>query len=575
MADSTNKSLAEREYENMERCYASCDIPVIYDVSSVQEYMVEMPDGIKLRTICFFPTGNQPAPLVFERLCYPAHEKLMRLHGLEFCKRGLGFAFQFCRGTGGSEGEWVPNTMCERTDGLATVQFLENLPQVSSLGYWGSSYMAMCGWAILEDCPSSVKTMYLTHYGTDRYVSLYESGLFRQDIMTGWAKNNAGMTIEANHLDSCAYRPQVSVDEDLWGVRLDWYRTWITSTQRTDSHWSEGLWGILQRAPAKAKIPLYIGGSWFDHHFGSTLKTYAALAEECKEQTTFRVGCWEHSFIPCLSGHPQEHLENNNVELALKWFLDILVHHKKPQKKIKLYTIGADSWAEYDAYPVPGRREMTLYLSGKPSSSHTGQLARTCSPNTEEVTFTYDPRLYVPSCGGESVYTSREQRGSVLQPPCGYRPDVLSFRSDPLDGTQEIIGQIQGKLTVKSSVPDTAFTIKIMEEFPGGKTYNLRSGIVTLAFRKGDGIRGTYTPGEVVEISIPTWDIAWRPAKGSRIRVDVSSSNFPEYAVHSNYPGGWAEQSKTQSAEQTIFIGGEQASKIIIPYIQHKEDEHG
>jgi len=106
-----------------------------------------------------------------------------------------------------------------------------------------------------------------------------------------------------------------------------------------------------------------------------------------------------------------------------------------------------------------------------------------------------------------------------------------------------------------------------MEEFPDGSAYNIRTGIATLAFRNGMEKRETYTPGTYVELEVPTWDVAWKPSLGSRIRVDIASSDFPQYAIHSNYPGVWAEHAETRIAEQTLLLGGENASKIIFPLL--------
>ena len=122
-----------------------------------------------------------------------------------------------------------------------------------------------------------------------------------------------------------------------------------------------------------------------------------------------------------------------------------------------------------------------------------------------------------------------------------------------------------GELWVRSSAPDTSFTVRISEEMPDGRAYNIRSGIATLAFRDGSGMRGAYSPGETVCVRIPTWDVCWTPRKESRIRVDVSSSNFPEYSVHGNVEGGWAEQAETSIATQTILAGGNHASRIVFP----------
>ena len=558
---------AEKKLQFTVQCWEVCTIPATFEVEEPVELMVEMSDGVRLRTVYYRPkTEGKKVPLVFVRSCYPAKEDTYRLNAREFCKRGIAFLYQFCRGRGGSEGEWKPRTMYERTDGVETIRFIESLDWVGPVGYWGNSYLSMCGWVLMEGLSDRVKTMYLTNQGTDRYLSSFESGLLKQDLHTGWARENNDITAPAGHLESCLYRPHISVDTDLWGKQLDWYREFISSDQPDAEYWNRGLSKVMKEAPSHVKIPIYVGSSWFDIHHAGSEKAWATMAEEGHSQSVFCVGAWEHSFYSAMRGHPLEHMENNDNERALRWFLDILVEEKKPKAGARLYIIGADEWHTYDRYPVPAE-ERVLYLSAEPSSPEAGSLKEACDALVTEKSYMYDPENYVPSCGGEKLFSLRDQRGSVLQPPCGYRPDVLSFRSEIIDRDVTIAGSIRGKLMVKSTAEDTAFTIKVMEEFPDGSTYNLRSGIATLAFRNGMEKREEYTPDTWVELEIPTWNIAWKPAIGSRIRIDISSSDFPQYAIHSNYPGPFAEQTVTCTAEQTILLGGENSSYIILPVL--------
>ena len=102
-----------------------------------------------------------------------------------------------------------------------------------------------------------------------------------------------------------------------------------------------------------------------------------------------------------------------------------------------------------------------------------------------------------------------------------------------------------------------------------GKTYNIRTGITSLGFRNNPlGSRQTYTPGEVVEVTVEALPIMWQLSTGSRIRVDISSSDFPQYSVHSNYAGVWSRQTKTRVANQTLYTGEEYGCRIEIPLIK-------
>ena len=170
------------------------------------------------------------------------------------------------------------------------------------------------------------------------------------------------------------------------------------------------------------------------------------------------------------------------------------------------------------------------------------------------------------SVGGETLFTSVSKRGSQPQPEIGYRDDVISFLSDPLTEDLTIAGKISADLYVSTDVDDTCFTYKVSEVAPDGTTYNIRSGITTLAYRNDSlGDRQSYTPNDLVEITIETLPITWNVKAGNSIRVDITSSNFPEYSIHSNYAGIWSEQTQTRVADQTIYIGPDHPSSISFP----------
>ncbi len=117
------------------------------------------------------------------------------------------------------------------------------------------------------------------------------------------------------------------------------------------------------------------------------------------------------------------------------------------------------------------------------------------------------------------------------------------------------------KLWVSTDVEDTAFTAKVMEIKANGRTVNIRSSVTTIAADRQD----TYKPGSLTEVVIEMWDIAWQIHAGSRLRIDISSSDFPQYAVHTNYAGVWSLQDKAQKAHQTIWYDAKHLSCVEIP----------
>ena len=521
---------------------------------------VRMRDGAALRTVISRPAGNGPFPTILVRSCYPRDEPLYRLHAAAYSARGFAFVYQFCRGTGGSEGLWQPNEN-ERSDGSDTLAWLTSQAWAGEIGYFGCSYLALTGWAVADIVPEQVKTLYLTHYGTDRFESAYRSGCFRQDVLTSWAMENAGQPIHADFYESAAFRPQVHVDESLWGCRLDWYRDWITHTERSDPYWTQGFWGMLRQVPSRVRRPVYLGAGWYDHHLGSMLLTWSALSEESRRHSTLRIGAWNHDFQPCTPGQKTEHLQNSDIASAFSWFTAVLKEHRLPAMQVRTYQIGADRWQSHPGFPFPSGQALELFLSAD------GALALSAEEAVPGVRrFVFDPQDPVRSHGGEALLYSWDDIGSLPQPPCGWREDVLSFVSAPLTQPVELLGCASVTLFVSTDGADTAFTAKLMEVRPDGTAYHVRSGIATLGFREGlYAPRTSYIPGTVVPLEIRFWDINWRFPPGARLRLDISSSDFPQYSVHSNSAGIWSEQERTRVAHQSVFCGGSFPSMLTLP----------
>ena len=543
-------------------------LPVTDQPGNQEEYFIPSSDGVRLETWLYFPLHSEgPVSTIAVRSCYPNQEELLIKKAEAFNRRGFGFAIQWCRGTHRSEGDWVPNVH-EREDGLAFMDFLQQDARILNVGYWGDSYLAMTGWCMADAVPSKVKAMCLNVYGCFRHVSAYQDGLFRQDILTSWAMENAGKMVNADYLESAAFRPQVEVDEKMWGIRLDWYRDWITHTDADDPYWEEGFWGMMKEIPSKIRIPLYIREGWYDHHLGSALCSWNALAEKTKAMSILEIGPWNHYSNVCIEHQTTKSLRNNSISGPALWFDGILRKGMEPAEEIRLYEVGGDTFEKYQEYPVPVKESRVFYLrAGSDPINH--KLTSAEGAKQSSVSYVYDPNDPVISHGAESTLHSIQENGSLLQAEVNARGDVISFVSDSLQESLHVNGQISVHLFVSSDARDTAFTAKLMEVFEDGSAYNVRGTITTLAYRNGASHRGTYRPGEIVRITLNMWDIDWLFQKGSRLRLDISSSDFPQYAVHTNHEGIWSLQKDTIIAHQTIYTGGDTPSDVILPLVIH------
>lgn len=544
--------------------FSKCRIIPAYEIQECEEAMLTMEDGIRLRTLIYRPVREGAVPTIAVRTCYPNNDYLYQATAVEYCKRGFAYIYQYCRGTGGSEGGWEPN-INERADGKKTIDWICSQEWVGNVGYYGSSYLALTGWVIADILPEKVKTMYLTHYGTYRFISAFQDGMFRHDVLTAWTMENAGFPITADYLESCRYRPQTEVDEALWGKKIDWYRKWITSSSKDDEYWNTGFWKMLKDIPAKVNIPLYVGEGWYDHHLASAIATWNSLSEQCRAKSRLLIGAWEHGFHIKLQDRMGEHYEKDDILRAFYWFWEILAEEKPPQAQIDYYIIGGDSWFTREKFEIENQENLKLYIGRNIEGGFT---LKEDNPITSyELKWRFNPENPVMTHGAESLLATNEEQGSLRQPEPNYREDVISCISDPFEESVTIVGQMKIILTVSTDVEDTAFAVKIMEVMEDGKAYNMRTGITTLGYRNGSNTRLSYRPGEKVQITIDTWELAWKIQKGSRVRIDITSSDFPQYSVHSNFAGCWAEQKMARIANQTVYFGGQDMSYISLPIL--------
>lgn len=535
----------------------------ITDQITEEEIMLPVTDEYRLRTLLFKPEKfDKPLPTIVVRGCYVQQEEWLLIQMRELAKRGYAGVLQWCRGTGGSEGVWQPYIF-ERNDGLKLMNWLQEQAWVDSIGLVGASYLALVGWEIADIVPEKVKTMYLTVLGTEWHESLWQEGEFRQDVYTSWLMSEALRDTTMDYIESAKYRPQIDVDVDLWHNRLDVYRDFISNPSPDAPYWTDGFWGTVRDVPSKMKIPVFIGEGWYDIHLGNMLRTYADLNEESRLHSVVQVNPGNHPMIPVIPGQEkQEHAAVEEYRRQLQWFRDILVDHKIPDTSVDFYMIGEDRWRHYNTWPVPVSEYRSFYLDGGRMIDAADESVESIENGVRE--YTYDPDDPVPSHGSGTLFAKFEGVGSLLQPETNYRQDVLSYVSDAVKEELDIVGELQAELYVQSDAPDTAFTFKLMEVKPDGTAWNIRDGITTLGYRNGAKTKQSYD-GSPVKITIKAWDIAYRIPKGSCLRVDISSSNFPEYNAHPNTAEDWAFAKEAKTAKQKILTGKDYPSRIILP----------
>ncbi len=551
----------ERRIKQLKEDYENSGFAKTVSEYTVEDLMLPMRDGKRMKTVIYRPAGMETYPVLFRRTCYPSDEGLIKVDAQNCALRGYAFVYQFCRGTGGSEGDWFPNVN-ERDDGIDTTNWIYTQPWCNGIGYWGLSYAALTGWAFADAVKGKINSMFLLHYGTDRFVSAYHKGLFHHDVLTSWSMQNTGWKVSADYENSCRYMPHIEVDEALWGGKLPWYRDYISNEYLEDTYWQQGWWKQLREIPSKVEIPLYILSGWYDHHHESTMNTWRCLKSETREMSWLEIGGWNHGMQPVLQDKKVDNIDNVQAVKALKWFDMTLKKKQIPAQKIRYYILGKDCWMEAESWEKIPRQNQIFYLDAcnlslcqNPSAIDTGFCG-----------YVYDPDNPVPTNGGDCTLASWSKTGSLLQEKPGWREDVISFLSEPLKKDIIINGQIEVKLWVKTDCENTAFVASIDEMVTEEKSYHIRTSAATIRHEMPRGEK--YVPGTPIKIVIDMSDICYALSAGSCIRIDITSSDFPQYHIHSNQPGNWAQAKKNIIAHQTILTGKDYPSCVKIPCLK-------
>jgi putative CocE/NonD family hydrolase len=261
-----------------------------------------------------------------------------------------------------------------------------------------------------------------------------------------------------------------------------------------------------------------------------------------------------------------------HVSLYLDWYRQWLRGEKRGVEKwpaIQYFVIGRNEWRASEQWPPEGVVATPFYFhSAGRANSHNGDGTLSLNEPGEETAdeFVYDPATPVPSAGGP--YSSGVGAAPYMdQRPVSIRSDVLVYTSDVLENGLEITGPVDAVLHVSSSVPDTDFSVKLVDVAPDGTAVNVRVGFIRARYREGREKHVFMKPGQTYRIPVSLNDIAWWFKPGHRLRVQVTSSDFPSYARNLNTGGRNFDETEWQVARNSIHHSTMRASHIVLPVV--------
>ncbi|HEU0253725.1 MAG TPA: CocE/NonD family hydrolase, partial [Pyrinomonadaceae bacterium] len=267
----------------------------------------------------------------------------------------------------------------------------------------------------------------------------------------------------------------------------------------------------------------------------------------------------------------------NYEELTYEWFDHFLkgwdngILEKMP--RVRYFTMGINKWQTSDTWPPRGAQQMSLFLSssGKANTLNGDGVLTTTAPASDNPDrFEYDPMNPVPSLGGNVCCTGNAiSAGSYDQRKNETRPDILVYTTDPLKEGIEVSGSIEVTLYVSSDAKDTDFTVKLIDVYPDGRAYNLDETIQRMRYRDGyDKPEVWMQGGKVYKVTLGPMTTSNYFEAGHRIRIEISSSNFPRFDRNLNTGGRNWDESKGVIARNAVHHSRQYPSEVKLTVVK-------
>jgi putative CocE/NonD family hydrolase len=537
-----------------------------------QRVEIPMRDGIRLSANVFLPAAQGRYPVLLIRTPYGKGEQPLAGYNL-FLESGYALVIQDVRGRFDSQGSFDPLHQ-ETADGSDTLDWIARQPwSTGAIGMVGGSYLGIVQWRAAISGNPHLKVIAPAVAGIDEYRDRFYStgGAFKLGHRMLWiAENICQARLNLPSFERLLrHLPLRSMDKAACGHSVPFFQ------QALDHPSYDHFWRAVSTRPHMPRIrtPAFIIAGWYDNFAESDLEAFQLLTAH-GVPARLLVGPWTHA----LTGDPNISRFGRQAgiplrRLQLEWFNRWLKNttDANPQPPVRIFVMGDNRWRDEQEWPLRRTQVLAFYLSSQRAANSLagdGELLPKPRRRTRQDSFVYDPQNPVPTLGGQVCCNPRLfPWGPADQTPVEKRPDVLVYTSPPLQERLEVTGIVRASLFVSTSAPDTDFTAKLVDVFPDGKAINLTDGILRLRYRHSLEHPEPAQPGKLYHIQIDLGPTSNAFLPGHRIRLEVSSSNFPRFDRNPN-TGRWpAEETSLQTARQTVYHGRRYPSRLLLPVI--------
>ncbi len=434
--------------------------------------------------------------------------------------------------------------------------------------------MGWTQWALAPGAGPALKAMVPVVPFDNAHDIAYTGGAFQLALLMGWGAGVGGVSLKPDQLNAAFGHLPLRTFGDQFEKKVPYLDDWVAH-DRYDDYWKTRA---IDYRYADITAPILNIGGWFDIFSKTTLdlvnRVRAASKDHLVRRNVFAVmGPWTHGVgarrVGQLDFGPEASL--NLGELQFKWFEYWLKKHEtgvQDWPALYLFVMGENRWRGESEWPLK-RTQFTSYFlhSSGSANSLTGHGALdTRHPDQEKPDhFTYDANDPVPTLGGNNLIGA--PAGPWDQTKAEERQDVLVYSTPPLEKPIEATGPVKLILYAASSARDTDFTAKLVDVHPDGTPYNLCDGILRARYRNGMTNEVLLTPDEVERFEIDLWVTSNVFQPGHRIRVEISSSNFPRFDRNPNSGKPFGTDTELLSATQTILHDAEHPSHLVLPVI--------